>query len=473
MRSARQITYKASLFFVFVAVLLATQKWKEIRMMQASEISRDWVTPVTNITDMEQTPTRPNVHQSYNDLHKADTAILDLVEWEELSLRGLDQPDEEATGSSTDPVIKAEHSCRPPPGISKTCCLGTFSTGGNVNPKTRHHCSKAFWGKENQWQQLQQLVRSFYESNLILQTNNNSKTVQCDICQIVELARIHNLNITLLGDSMHSQVFDGLLCELQRRQYDIETRAIDRKLNTSTYQSMRYRTILQVQSPIWKLINASRNTPVQITYDMLYLLPVKVPSVSIMEDMLANTQVLFLGMGLHWKYGQAPPGTHSGMKREAYGPAIKSFYKQVFSSTTSRVQLLVHRETSAQHFDIPGGDWFDYKEHAHKRQRQCVAYTAGASTYWREKAIRNVSMTDEYELVDVSNSQVMDSPANAKEVVSIPYHNFTEQFHRMHPTLGLDCTHYCGSPYMYYPLWRSFRRAMDRKYLQRNEEWFY
>jgi hypothetical protein len=56
------------------------------------------------------------------------------------------------------------------------------------------------------------------------------------------------------------------------------------------------------------------------------------------------------------------------------------------------------------------------------------------------------------------------------EVVVLPYFNFTSQHHGMHPKGGdkeddfQDCTHYCSSPYVYYPLWRSLRLAMERQF---------
>ena len=42
----------------------------------------------------------------------------------------------------------------------------------------------------------------------------------------------------------------------------------------------------------------------------------------------------------------------------------------------------------------------------------------------------------------------------------------TTQHDNMHPDLGerSDCTHYCSTPFVYYPLWRSLRYALNRQF---------
>ena len=53
------------------------------------------------------------------------------------------------------------------------------------------------------------------------------------------------------------------------------------------------------------------------------------------------------------------------------------------------------------------------------------------------------------------------------EVVVLPYYYFTAAQYTMHPYLSedvQDCTHYCSSPFLYLPLWRSLRFAMDRQF---------
>ena len=52
-----------------------------------------------------------------------------------------------------------------------------------------------------------------------------------------------------------------------------------------------------------------------------------------------------------------------------------------------------------------------------------------------------------------------------KELVVLPYYNFTAPHWDQHPPEKVaDCTHYCPSPFLYLPLWRSFRIALDRQF---------
>jgi hypothetical protein len=48
-----------------------------------------------------------------------------------------------------------------------------------------------------------------------------------------------------------------------------------------------------------------------------------------------------------------------------------------------------------------------------------------------------------------------------RELVVIPYYEYTVGLWGMHP---LECTHYCSSPVIYLPVWKSLRVAMDRQF---------
>jgi hypothetical protein len=145
--------------------------------------------------------------------------------------------------------------------------------------------------------------------------------------------------------------------------------------------------------------------------------------------------------------------------------------RDLFRNVTKqgRVKLLVHRETSAQHFDADGGEfsiWYPQREH---RTNVCWPMTHNdTSVGWRERAIQRAANESGHSLVMTGSNMPapLDASPNLTEVVILPYFNFTSLHHGMHPRDGgfQDCTHYCSSPYVYYPLWRSLRFAMERQF---------
>jgi hypothetical protein len=62
-----------------------------------------------------------------------------------------------------------------------------------------------------------------------------------------------------------------------------------------------------------------------------------------------------------------------------------------------------------------------------------------------------------------------------REIAILPYYNFSAKLHDLHIILDIDsaknkteyrgeCTHFCSTPFLWLPLWRSFRLAMDRQF---------
>ena len=99
--------------------------------------------------------------------------------------------------------------------------------------------------------------------------------------------------------------------------------------------------------------------------------------------------------------------------------------------------------------------------------------------YWRENSIRIAAKQANLRYVVAgatttttdNNNMMMQLPSSSsknttkkpKELIILPYLNYTSVHHELHG-LGNDCTHYCGSPFLYQPIWRSLRLAMDRQY---------
>ena len=152
-----------------------------------------------------------------------------------------------------------------------------------------------------------------------------------------------------------------------------------------------------------------------------------------------------------------------------YVSALRDLFHDV--TKQGSVKLLVHRETSAQHFDADGGEYslFAAKE-KEKQVNECRPFQQNdTSVGWREKAVQMAANASGHKLImSGSNMPPLDRSQNTlQEVVVLPYFNFTSQHHELHPRDkegSDDCTHYCSSPHVYYPLWRSLRLAMERRF---------
>lgn len=73
----------------------------------------------------------------------------------------------------------------------------------------------------------------------------------CDVCRILDILVSHNWTLTFWRDSMQSQLFDGWLCEMGRRNYTIEEEDVEKYPN-ATLWTIRSVTTVRVTSPTWK-----------------------------------------------------------------------------------------------------------------------------------------------------------------------------------------------------------------------------
>mgnify|MGYP000579336776 CR=1 FL=1 len=399
--------------------------------------------------------------RDYIQLHHTDQAILGLTDWEQHSLQTLIAPN--ATLSAID------QGCQPPSHVSRACCLGGFSAGGLVNASLRFRCASSF----SQWESLKASVVDFYHNNpFVAYADSKKKNTPCDVCQIVELARRYQLKMTFLGDSMQGQVYGGISCELQRRSYRADEDYVEHQEGGwpghDKFRDFQGSATLRVRSPLW----LPGDPDVTLHFHRIYRIPVASDrSKAMLRSILETSDVLILGFGLHWNY--LPIG---GGKKEDYGSDILELIRQ--ARDTNQDALVLHRENSAQHFDIPGGDFSEYWEQRFSRRPKCKPFMANApfTSYWRDQFLQAAARQAGYQIIPVGPNMAAaaalspsgtDTTTTNKELLVLPFHNFTALHHTFHPVWDHghgDCTHYCGSPFMYMTLWRSLRLAMDRRF---------
>ena len=181
---------------------------------------------------------------------------------------------------------------------------------------------------------------------------------------------------------------------------------------------------------------------------------------------------LILGFGLHWRSSNETPNTYR--RADSYTWAMTDLFQKLQFQGT--VQLLIHRETSAEHYDGPGGDryeWYHNYRDPTKDQYCQPLNDHDVLAGWRKRSIAKAAQQTGHDVVIASpNMPPFPSGTGRPEVVVLPYFDFTARtqssFHPYHGSTGIpvsqDCMHWCSAPFLYVPSWRSLRLAMDRQF---------
>jgi hypothetical protein len=271
--------------------------------------------------------------------HSPHLDVLDIMDWEADCIKeGALLVKSNETEHSKERQLRSR--CNPPKELIVDCCEGPFSSAGTVVNVALDKCAQSFKSSEHNNSELQRHARTFLAELPVPNRGNNSL---CDVCQIVELCRKNNLTIAFLGDSMQAQVFQGLIYELQRRNYKTKL------VNNSTQNEGFWKTTIQYRETLE--IRVGSHSPVMMKFFQVYILPFQ--NHAEMTEAIDSGDILVLGFGLHWN-SDVPE--HPMSLPGAYISSMFDFLSYIRLHGT-RTKLLVHRETSAQHFDAPQGDY--------------------------------------------------------------------------------------------------------------------
>ena len=167
----------------------------------------------------------------------------------------------------------------------------------------------------------------------------------------------------------------------------------------------------------------------------------------------ADTDILFFNFGAHW-----PPGRQAAFKLRV-GKVLETIQQY-----GKNISLLTFRETAAQHFNTSGGEW-PAARRTSVEQMTCAPLSPDDKLVgWRGRLFRSICQGLGYKLVvaDPSKKEIIDTPtSDQRNLVIVPFLNFTRELYDLHPG---ECTHYCSTPHIWYPLWRSLRLSMDWKF---------
>ena len=429
------------------------------RMNELPKIINKTETPQLMLSQKNHTSKSANQDTT---LHFHHTAILPLADWELASLQGYEEMVDKHPHMGLRKSLA--NACHPPPTISPNCCLGSTSLGGQTGSHLRWKCAGSY--HEGAFAMVEAQARQFLQN-----TSGPSSTrlpagaSSCDICRIMDLAYEQSWStIGLIGDSVQHQVFHGLMCELQRRHYIVseeqdETHTLflsndnsknGQLKNTTTdikgppRTTIKYKGTIRAQSPLWSDNsnnddNNSNTTHhvVTIHFYRLHKIPFHKPQ---QLDMVLNeTDILMMGFGLHWN--DAP----------SLQTDWQAFFRQITASPSVSKPLLLHRETTAQHFATPTGSFV-----RDNPIEQCRVLPLHNITSWRDEVIqrvfRNITLTNHADL----------------RLGWIPFFQFSLAQAKLHSSIvpnvgrgGPDCTHFCSTPFLWMPLWRGWRIALE------------
>lgn len=366
--------------------------------------------------------------------------FLDLLPWETTSLLTLQ--------NETTSLEVADNGCNPPDGISRQCCIGDHTRPRTVcSGKTLQDYQRL---KSIALQHTVPLPPARHDNNNSdngshsRDEDNNDRTNPCDICRIANLLLRHNLTISFVGDSITRQSVSAFMCELQRRNYTVES---------SLFGFDSYSLSFRIHDR-----RDDTATTVNGSFYNHYTFP---KDTAFWDEQLPQTDVLVVNYGLHWVLG-----THRvSFQPDTFRVKLRKCLAY-WSNFTSFPRLVVFRESSAQHFDSNGGEYWLRRN----KSDACVPlqhqhWNESENLGWREELVRRVVQNQGYKLLTANESLSSQPDYGRREIILAPFLHYTAKLEFMHanPTVG-DCTHYCYSPYLWWPFWRSLRMAMDRRF---------
>jgi hypothetical protein len=350
--------------------------------------------------------------------------ILPLLPWEMESVNTrICQPPNITTNSTTITTIP------------QYCCMGSTSIGGRSRYKAKHCDDKAIYKR------VEEYAIEYLASNY---KGVSDDDVACDSCRIVDLLLQHNLTLSFVGDSMTRQVGVGFECDLLRRGYAVTTRVLPWIKNKEC--GWRYcigqKIEMAIQEPFFE--DDDQRKTASIYHYGVYRPSEQDDNAEVKQHIIATSDIVVFDFGLHW----------TPLEASDFGRAMTSFLRGFVpdNNNNNNLTLLAWRETSAQHFNADGGHF------GNERRGDTCAAIQDASEGFRFPLMKQAALDAGLTWTSPLNFS-LSNEKNQPELVFLPFRDYTVPLHYLHPG---ECTHYCHSPHVWLPIWRTLRLAIDR-----------
>lgn len=314
-----------------------------------------------------------------------------------------------------------QRDCKPPDGIPNYCCLGSISSGGAV----RYSPQRCRWNISSY--DIPEYLERFVPDSAL-----------CDVCGIVDMLLNSSLTLSFLGDSMTRQTFVGLECEIHKHYHHATITRETIKADRSNIDTRLAPNQAAWRYGLTETVTLGISTPNASTTIQFYGMYRPFDDMEEVMHVFNTSDVVVFDFGLHF----VP-------KREL--DKFQNLTSNLLrTSAKSTPHLLVWRETSAQHFDNPGGHFGPGMRH-----HRCVNMTS------QFDGVRLPVVKDVAKVKDSSAWNGTDS------LLFIPYREFTNGLIHLHDSADVskdkqDCTHFCHTPFVWLPIWRHLRIGMEK-----------
>ena len=372
--------------------------------------------------------------------HMESIEHLDLQPWQKETIQVLqDKVVVQKLSLSTEEV------CVPPaPHISTSFCCGGNTKRLKQADASKGHVSNPF-ACANKTLEDHERVRQIalrYMTPLPSQYNQPYMATRtrnrCDVCRIAQVLWDRNLTLQFIGDSITHQMAYGWICELQSRNFQVTTTMLP---NDGTSFD------IHISSPKWAggVVNMTFYNAITFPKDLSFW------------DALKNVDILVLNQGVHW----AINATRKGKSPDFYREQMNQTFQYWLNMTSRLPRLIAFRETSLQHFDTDSGEYYLPPLHTNGNStKKCTATSRRTHVGWREGIVNTIAKSNGFQVLTADESLAQRRTPSGKrhdlELIWLPFLNFTAELYFMHPSYdsSSDCTHFCQSPYLWWPLWR-------------------
>jgi hypothetical protein len=325
---------------------------------------------------------------------------------------------------------ESSQECKPPNEVPMYCCLGSYSAGGDVSFIPNSPCANRSMVDDYGW--AEQVATGFLEQHPV-------EGNECDVCQIVNILIDHNLTMAFHGDSVSHQTYFGLECELRRRGYviDVVAGGFEARNQTAFWRygltNTRNLTVTRPNETIHaKLAFYQMYRPFEDNHET--------------QNIARESDIIVFDHGLHWV-----PDEKNDF-RNAMATLLRGYSQN--KTRGDKLKLLAWRETSAQHFNSSTGDY----SFGLPYDTECLPIREYLP--FRTTLMAEAAGLAGFTISNASDPLFMSQPVSrGDELVILPYYHFTSEMHQLHPG---ECTHFCHTPYVWLPIWRTLRLALDR-----------
>jgi hypothetical protein len=295
---------------------------------------------------------------------------------------------------------------------------------------------------------------------------------KCEVCEMVELLRRHRLTLSFIGDSMTRQTFVGLECEIRKHGYNVSVTSVvaDRSniANRLTVDQLAWRYGLTETVTI-HISSTTSSSPTSTTNDddnvatqiHFYAMYRPLDDMEEVQYVFNTSDIVVFDFGLHYIPSWHLDLFKSTMQRVLDVSVARN--RRVLSNSNSgdngdRPHLLIWRETSAQHFNLPGGHF----EPGVANGCVPITTTSNVTDDIRLSVLQEIATLQNYSTWH--GLETSDDNNNTKpSLLYIPYRAFTSGLVHLHnPDNPEDCTHFCHTPYLWLPIWHHLKNGLQK-----------